>query len=342
MLKLSAGPNGLMFDPSQGNIPDLWFGALGPLWKAPWYGTIDGMSGFARVDQRLAGDFLCMPFGKSDVTGDPQHGWTANAAWHLVEGDGARARLRLSKPVMGATVEKSLRLVPEAPLLYQTHVIEGGAGRVTLAHHPMVAARGARIAVSPKRAFLTPDRPLEPGAAILRPAARSESLSAMPGLAGPLDLTRYPEATCEEFLTAVEAPGRTLGWTAVTRADDVVFVLKDPRVAPVTMFWISNGGRDAAPWHGRHRGVLGIEDGIAAGAAGHRAALGANPVRAEGVETALSLGPRHVLRHVIGAVPRPKGWTTVSDIRIAGDRLVVSGDTGDALTLPFDAGFLEG
>jgi hypothetical protein len=339
MLKLVAGPNGLAFDAALGNIPDLWFGPLTPLWKAQWYGTIDGMAGVARVDQRLAGDFLCLPFGKSDLIDDPQHGWTSNTGWEVQETAPGTARLRLSVPVMGASVEKRLRLLAEAPLLYQTHLIEGGDGAVTLAHHPMIQARGARIAVSPKRAFLTPTQAMVPGAALLQSNARASSLAAMPGIAGPLDLTRYPEARCSDFLTAVEAPGRTLGWTAVTRAHDVVFVLKDPRVLPVTMLWLSNGGRDAAPWHGRHLGVLGVEDGIAAGADGHRAALGDNRVRAEGVATALTLGPRHVIRHVIGAVARPEGWTTVTDIRIAGDRLILTGDGGAPVNLPFDAGF---
>jgi hypothetical protein len=57
------------------------------------------------------------------------------------------------------------------------------------------------------------------------------------------------------------------------------------------------------------------------------------------VATALTLGPRHVIRHVIGAVARPEGWTTVTDIRIAGDRLILTGDGGAPVNLPFDAGF---
>ena len=43
MLKLSAGPNGLAFDPALGNIPDLWFGPISPLHKAPWHGAADDL-----------------------------------------------------------------------------------------------------------------------------------------------------------------------------------------------------------------------------------------------------------------------------------------------------------
>ncbi|MCR8723466.1 hypothetical protein [Frigidibacter sp. ROC022] len=336
MLKLLAGPNGLTFDASLGNIPDLWFGPLTPLHRAQWHGTCDGDATLSKVEQRLAGDFLCMPFGKSDLTGDPQHGYTSNSAWDLVTQAPGKAVLRLARTVQGATVEKHLELSAEAPLLCQTHVVTGGEGAITLAHHPMVQARGARLSMSPKTAFIAPSKPLEKDENIFLPGARSTALTAIRGVAGPVDLSRYPETRCEDFLTAVEAPGNPLGWTAVTRDEDVVFVLKDPQVLPVTMLWLSNGGREAAPWHRRHRGVLGIEDGIAPGAEGHRAASADNPVRREGVATCLILGPRHVIRHVIGAIPRPADWQSVADIAVSGARLSLTGDSGSRVDLPID------
>lgn len=340
MLRLISGPNGMVFDPALGNIPDLWFGSIMPLHRAPWYGVADDLSQMPAVERRLAGDFLCMPFGKSDVISDPQHGHTSNTPWEVLEARRDELRLRLSVPVMGATVEKEIRIAHDAPLLYQTHEITGGEGAVTLAHHPMVhMAAGGRLAFSRKRAVLTSDSPLERGAAIFPCGLRGEDPAAMPG---GLDLTHYPNRPGEDFVTLVEADKAHLGWTAVTRAaeNDIVFVLKDPRVLPVTMLWFSNGGRRQVPWSGRHRGVLGIEDGIAAGALGHKAALGPNPIAAEGVPTALELGPKHVIRHVIGAIPKPKGWTTVARIHREAGKLVITGDTGEAVTLVFAAGFL--
>jgi hypothetical protein len=340
MLRLSAGHNGVVVDTALGNIPELWFGPITPLHRAPWYGSADEAEGLAAVERRLAGDFLCMPFGKSDLVSDPLHGFPANARWQPVERHPDSARLRLTVPVMGATVEKELRIAHDAPLLYQTHVIEGGAGEVTLAHHPMVhMAAGGRLAFSPKVSVRTPDKPLEPGANWLPPGVRASDPAALPG---GFDLTRYPDQPCEDFVTLVEAKGRTLGWTAVTRAaeGDIVFVLKDPRVLPVTMLWFSNGGRRYAPWSGRHRGVLGIEDGVAAGSAGHKAASGANPIRDEGVPTVLALGGRHVIRHVIGAIPKPAGWSTVARIHRTSGALVLTGDSGGTVEIGFAAGFL--
>jgi hypothetical protein len=339
MLMHAARQNGVVVDAALGNIPELWFGPIVPLHRAPWYGSADEVQTIAPVERRLAGDFLCLPFGKSDLLDDPLHGYTANARWHPVERHRDSVHLRLSVPVMGATVEKEIRIAHDAPLLYQTHVIDGGTGEATVAHHPMVhIAAGGRLAFSPKVAVRTPDSPLEAGVNWLPSGVRS----ADPSSVGGKDLTRYPRAACEDFVTLVEAPGRTLGWTAVTREaeGDIVFVLKDPRVLPVTMLWYSNGGRKYAPWNGRHRGVLGIEDGCAAGSAGHKASTGPNPIRDEGVATTLPLGGRHVIRHVIGAIPRPQGWTTVTRIHRTSGALVITGDTGGTVEIGFAAGFL--
>ena len=89
--------------------------------------------------------------------------------------------------------------------------------------------------------------------------------------------------------------------------------------------------------------MLGIEDGCAAGAAGHAAALGPNPVADEGAATALPLGPdaEHRVAHAIGALSRPEGWTRVAGIRLEGDRLILTGDGGAPRDLPFPPDFFE-
>lgn len=344
MLELRAGANGLVLDPAQGNLAELWFGPLTPLHRAPWYGARDAEPGLAPVERRLAGDFLCLPFGaedRPDHAPGPIHGWTANAPWEVLAQGAGRARLRLSRTVQGASVEKELRLSAAAPLLGQRHRLRGGAGRITLAHHPMVhMAAGGRIATSPKRAVLVAETPLDPGRNLLLPGQRVGALAELQGVAGPLDLSRYPARRGEDFVTLVEAGGRDLGWTAITRAAerDVVFFLKDARVLPLTMLWISNGGRDHSPWNGRHTGVLGVEDGIAAGPLGVAASLAPNFVSAEGVPTALALGGEVVLRHLTGAIPRPEGWQTVADIAAGDGALHLTGDDGSAVTLPLPEG----
>lgn len=344
----------LAVDPALGNIRRLEFEVMGrrlaPLHAAPWLDDPEILrdESLLPIERRLSGDFFCAPFGASDVTDAPPHGWTANSAWEVAAAASGCVSMRLKRSVMGARVSKTLTLSEDAALLYQEHLIAGGEGGLTVAHHPMVRLEGrGRFSCSPKRIAVTPGTPLDEGRNALALGARVPTITALPGASGgTIDLRDLPIADAhEDFVTLVEVAGARLGWSAVVREveDDVVFVLKDPAILPVTMLWHSNGGRDYAPWNGRHRGVLGIEDGCAAGADGHAAALGPNPVADEGVATALTLAPgrTHRVAHVIGAMPRPDGWAQVVDIALDGARLVVTGDTGGQVEMAFEAGFFE-
>ena len=350
----ATGVGAVAVDPSLGNLRALsfeWGGRrIAPLHSAPWVGEPGTAAdeGLLPIERCLAGDFFCAPFGASDVEAAPAHGWSANSAWELTGRAEDALSFRLVRTVMGAAITKSLRLAADAPLLYQEHTLTGGSGALTVAHHPMIAMQNrAWFSCSPKRAVLTPEQALEPGRNRLATGLRSEMLEAVPAAdGGTIDLTDLPIGTAhEDFVTLVEAPDVPLGWSALVREaeEDVIFVLKDPRVLPVTMLWHSNGGRDYPPWNGRHQGVLGIEDGCAAGVAGHRAALGPNPVAAEGVATALPLaaGRSHRIAHVIGAIPRPAGWGRVTAISAAGGRLTLTGDDGGTVDLPFERDFFE-
>jgi hypothetical protein len=352
-LRLQAGGHRVAIDPAIGNLRDLSFGfgnrLLSPLHTAPWVYEFDVPASLSPAERHLAGDFFCAPFGASDVEPAPAHGWTANSSWSLVARSDEALTLRLDRPVIGAVIEKTLRLSANAPLLYQVHEISGGSGGLPVAHHPMVrmAATG-RLDLSAKRLALTPDQPLEPGQNCLACPGRSASLERFPTAeGGTVDLHRFPlTPRDEDFVTLVEAKDRGLGWTAVIREaeDDIVFLLKDPKALPVTFLWFSNGGRVDPPWNGRHRGVLGIEDGLAAGPGGHRAALTPSALSRLGVPTALQLerDRRHRIAHVIGAIPRPPGWARVQEIEVVGDTLTLTSGSGDTTAMPFDAGFFYG
>ncbi len=121
-----------------------------------------------------------------------------------------------------------------------------------------------------------------------------------------VDLRNYPVADGhEDFLMLVEAKGARLGWAAALRPDarDIVLSLKNPADYPVTFLWFSNGGRYYAPWNGRHRGVLGIEEGRAWSAYGHAASIAPNALSRSGVPTMLTLGGTVSLSHVVGGDP---------------------------------------
>ena len=59
----------------------------------------------------------------------PNHGWAANAPWEEIARAGKSITLRCSRTPMGATVEKTLWLSTNAPLLHQDHWIIGGGVR---------------------------------------------------------------------------------------------------------------------------------------------------------------------------------------------------------------------
>jgi len=321
---------------------------ISPLATAPWvaHAGADFPDDLAPVERNLSGDFFCAPFGASDVEDAPPHGWSANSSWTVTADTGSRIEAELDRPVMGAKIRKALDLSPDAPLLFQEHWIEDGKGALTVAHHPMVRlVGGGRFTCSEKRVAVTHEAPLEPGRARLAPGVLARDIARMPGAVGGfVDLTQLPIANAhEDFVTLVEAEGQTIGWSAVLREDedDIVFFVKDPSVLPITMLWHSNGGRDYPPWNGTHRGVLGVEDGCAAGANGHRTALAPNPVSALGVPTSLPLGAgvTHRIAHVTGAIARPTEWSRVTDIRLSGDYLILTGDKGEARRLPFPSDF---
>jgi hypothetical protein len=138
----------------------------------------------------------------------------------------------------------------------------------------------------------------------------------------------------------VEDRENHLGWTALHRAAerDVVVVMKNPRELPITMLWYSNGGRDYAPWNGRHRGVLGIEDGRTA--VGHRQSIGDNSLKSADVPTSFTLSPHGVVtfRHVIGAFP----WEELPDTILQQDGSLLVRSKESQLNLPFDTEFLAG
>lgn len=328
---------------------------LRPLHRAPWLDEPRESlpPGLPEGVVRLSGDFLCAPFSAANVEPAPLHGWTANSAWDVAESGaidgGWRARFRLQRKVMGATVEKILTLRDGHPFLYQEHAFSGGTGAISAAHHAMtVMKEGGRLAFSPKRLAATPETALEPdparGRYLLAYPARTIELDAFPAAdGGTVDLGGYRmDRRHEDFVTLVEADHAGPGWTAVARRAerDLVLVLKHPADLPVTMLWISNGGRDYAPWSGRHRGVLGIEDGRTA--IGHAASLDDNWLKREGVATAFALAPdgRVAFRHVIGALPQADGPPPAS-VAMLPDRLRLETPDGAVREVPFDGTFLR-
>ncbi len=293
---------------------------------------------------RMSGDFFCAPFCADDVEGAPLHGWSANAPWTMIEqtaGEGyVQARFRLTRRIAGATVEKIWRLRDDHPFLYQRHDFIGGTAPVPVAHHVMVDLRtGGVLAFSPKLWAETPDAEIEPGRSLLRYPARGSDLTAFPGRDGPLDLTRWPIGRRhEDFLMLIDDPAQSLGWATVLRpaCADLAMLIKRVSALPQTMLWLSNGGRDRAPWNGRHVGVLGIEDARALGSEGRAAALQPNRLSERGIATALDLAAAPVVSvaTAMGALPCDATAPVTLDLDAGSVTL------SDGTRAPFDATWL--
>jgi hypothetical protein len=352
----------LVLDLSVGHVRTLTIDHGGrrvaPLYTAPWVNdaTIQADATIPPNLRRLSGDFFCAPFGGTDQEGVPPHGWPANSVWEHVgsaaaEGGGTVARFLLAKRIQGARFLKEVTLRDGHPFVYQRHVFEGGSGAVTAASHPMTQfSAPGRLSFSPKAFAETPPTPLEPdpgrGRYALAYPARFTDLTRAPLKdGGAADLTRYPIAERhEDFVMLVDAPARRLGWAAAVRPDagDILVSLKNPRDFPVTMLWLSNGGRDYPPWNGRNVGVLGIEEGRTFSARGYAASVAPNPLAQSGVPTALELRPdgEAELRHVVGGLPLPDGWTEIAAIEPAGGRLELTSAGGARASFPYDEAFL--
>jgi hypothetical protein len=290
----------------------------------------------------LGGDFFCSPFAASEG-GSPLHGWPANAPWHVVQRDGGRLQAVLSQPCFGAVLVKDLTVEDGHPFVYQRHVFVGGRGRASFANHANITLPGGGlIRTSRKTTWETPRSPQESDPARGRSAlvypAQAADPTRFPGQDGPVDLTRYPWRTRhEDFVVGIEAPETPLGWTAVTRIGqgDLYIALRNPRQSPMTMLWHSDGGRDFAPWSGRHIHCLGVEEG----AADHMLGLSSEADLAG--PGALALAPDGLadIRHVIGAVDWPSE-EPVADVRLAGGGLEITGDGGARRAVPLRASFL--
>lgn len=238
------------------------------------------------------------PFAALKTSWNPDEIWQSEAE--------AIARLTLAHRFKGARVEKELRLRSDEPILYQTHRITGGEGRMSVGHHPLVQlGRSGRLSFSAKQIALTNEGP--PGLGLLKYPAYTTDLSRFPGHGEDIDLHDYPARTVrEDVVTLVEARGNDLGWTAVVRGaeDDVIFVLKDPRMLPLTKLRYSSDGSNWGHVVDGSGGILEIEDGCAAGPVsltykgpdGEERDLGAGVLP-------LAMNRQHIVRQAIGAIP---------------------------------------
>lgn len=317
---------------------------VAPLHRAPW--AAEEVPGDAPPHQAwLSGDFLAAPFGPGP---DGLHGLPANGNWRIVPSTPGTLRSVLEGAVQGATVVKELSLEDDHPFVYQRHLFIGGTGALPAANHAMISLpHGGKLSFSRKRWWETLAEPLEStrGRSRLAYPRRAEDAAEFPAADGStINLHRYPWGEAhEDFVAGIEDPASRLGWTAVVRPEegDLFLSLRNPLRLPMTMLWHSNGGRDYAPWNGRHTGCLGVEEGAALPMLGLSSRETPDPLTAAGQPGLLQLDPLGTVdvRHVIGAIRWPSGQS-VAGVMLEDDVLTVTGDWGAERKLPIRGGWL--
>lgn len=236
-----------------------------PLWEPDDYQDTPNLLRYLR------GDFFCLPFGPQAE--GPPHGDTANEEWFLT-GLGMDSLNLCQTQSLGAEVKKVIRVQDGHTALYLDHQITGLQGDWSYGTHPILDFSElddgeARIATSAFDFGST-----YPGAFADESTGETQALKmdapfttlqevALEGGAH-TDLTRFPARDGYEDLVMVTSapatPEQPFAWTAVVFRDYIWYALKNPQDFPSTLFWISNGGRPQAPWCGRHRQRMGIED----------------------------------------------------------------------------------
>jgi hypothetical protein len=344
---LSTDGISLAFRRESGIIDDLVINCTGgkdlrPLHRAPWLSSGETLpDGVAPVEQRLAGDFFCAPFGRTSPD-MPIHGWAANGTWEK-EGversttGSVTATYHLPQSIAGARLTKHLTLRAGHPIVYQAHVFEGGSGNIPVAHHAMLHLPGtARLSFSSKASGLTPEKALETdperGRSVLAYPQKISSLATLRRAdGGTSDASLYPfDRDHEDLVILVEKPGTRLGWSAaLAKADGFLFfALKDATLLPHTILWMSNGGRFYPPWNSRHHAVIGIEEA----SLDHR--LISDPqLGAKGLP--LASDKTTIIRYALGAIPAPQNWTSIRDIRLGANEVTLTDASGDTRAVPF-------
>ena len=312
----------------------------------------------------LRGDFFGAPFGGNGTPwrGErhPPHGESANADWGFAGAtrgrDETSLNVRLACEVRPGTIEKRLMLRRGHNAIYCEHTLSGFSGPMSLGTHPclrMPEGEGsARVSAGGWEWGEVVPLPFEDpalgGYSALQTGARFESLAAVPlANGGMADLSRCPaRAGFDDLVMLVGRAGRSLGWSAVTFPDEgwAFIQLKNPEVLRHTLLWHSNGGRHYAPWNGRHRRVLGLEETTSYFAYGLAESAKPNALKRAGYPTTVTLSQKTPLRvaHILAVAAIPRGFDVVADVVSVPGGVVLTAGNGKTARAVVDVGFLRG
>ena len=286
-MRLTHGQAWLELDPFGAKIADAALYADGleirPFFQNPWRDDPCDMDNLTR---HLGGEWPCVPFGGTqppdglpaewgvdDIGADwhqHAHGYGAHSVWSLSQLDHNTALAEITYPETGPVAGLRRRVCLASPTKIQLDLeIKARCdAKIPVGLHPVLSLSGA----APETAFVriagaqnawTFPIDVEPARGYLGPDQRNVPLSSLLRSDGTTIDARYlPYPAQSEDLVLLSAPA---GGISLVRPDlgyrvDVQWNDKD---LPSCVLWLSNGGRDYAPWNGRVCAV-GIEPVAAA------------------------------------------------------------------------------
>ncbi|WP_062119912.1 hypothetical protein [Aureimonas sp. AU40] len=237
-----------------------------PFAEAPWHGEPDVLSDtrFPAHLRTLGGEWPCVPFGTGEA--DPaHHGHGSNADWQLVEQGERHLRLACDFPAGHAVerLEREIRAVEgEAAVEFTLRVVTRVDCALPIGLHPIfrlpAETAGLRVEPAPFAKGQVFPETFQPDVSRLRPNALFDRLDAIDTVEGDhASLAALPAAGLGEELVQLWRCEGAMSLEDTAAATRVRFTW-DPAAFPHCLLWVSQGGRDAAPWNGRFRG-LGVE-----------------------------------------------------------------------------------
>jgi hypothetical protein len=285
-----------------------------PLQIAPW--TFEpGVDQLPPVLRKLRGEWPCVPFG-SDADRRLPAGWAAsgetfdgadvlhgpgsNEEWRFVESSADTILLALDYPSNHPVKSLARRVWPDpaAPALnFELEIVVRRPCALPIGLHPTFRLPRRPGAFSIEDAAYDYVRTF-PGTvdeetSIFAQDARFSRLEQAPTRDGRnVDASTLPfDGRVEDLLMLVNCAGSVTlrnaedKWRAKLTWNRLHF--------PCLQLWISNRGRAAYPWNGRHLGI-GVEPVCAAFDLGPATSTAQNPIAADGVPTAIRLSPDEV------------------------------------------------
>lgn len=284
---------------------------VAPLQVAAW-GNDPERKNLPGVLQELRGDWACVPFGFDGVREltagwDPDgesfegaglaHGICSNTEWTLVEHTDRQIVLECLYPDEHPVhlVRRIITPDPEAPAIdLKLEIVSRRKCRLPVGVHPTfrLPSELKSVIIEPNsyRFMHTFPGDLEPGAAILAPGVEFERLSEAPfRKGGSIDVSALPlDIDFEELIQIAGLEGEV----ALHYRDEGfrVRLLWDEKHFPSALLWMSNRGRRAWPWSGKHLAIA-IEPVASAFDLGPAISTGNNPIARTGISTAIDLDP---------------------------------------------------